>query len=84
MGRFYHASDYAGLAGGRFAFYFGYEKTSGEGEDEEWCFVATKDDTEVFRATQSQIGWEGGQPTEWGVLAGIACFLDHYPKRSPD
>lgn len=77
---FYHASDYAGMSAGRYGFYFGYEETAGEGDDEEWCFVAKKDGKEVFRATASQIGWSGGDPTEWGVLEGIALYIESKTK----
>lgn len=73
---FYHASDYAGLTAGAYHFYFGYEETVGEGDDEERCFVAKKGGVEIFRATATDLGWTGGDPTEWGLMEGIALYIE--------
>lgn len=76
----YSASDYAGLHAGRFSFYYGYEETTGG----EWCFVAKRAGEEIFRATATELGVDPGCPTEWGLLEGIALYIESKTKVSSD
>jgi hypothetical protein len=67
----YAASDYAGISGGRFSFYFGYEETMGE----EWCFVAKEGDQEIMRIPQSKLGVKDRWDVVENLMAGISKWL---------
>jgi hypothetical protein len=71
MSNFYIASDYDGVSGGRFSFYFGYEETL----DDEWCFVAKEVGVEILRIPQSKLGVKDRWNVEANLLAGIARWL---------
>ena len=71
MSRHYAASDYAGLEGGGFSFYFGYEET----KEDCWAFVMRRDKRELLRFSAKELGVEDADPTE-GLLAGIAKAMD--------
>ena len=68
---YFVASDYAGLSGGRFSFYYGYEKTI----DDEWCFVVSENDQEVARWPASILG-NPQFNVEAGLMAGISKWLE--------
>lgn len=68
---YFIASDYSGLSGGRFSFYYGYEKTL----NDEWCFVAYENNVEVLRLPSSKLGNDQFN-VEAGLMAGIAKWLE--------
>lgn len=68
----YVASDYAGLSGGRFAFYFGYEETL----DDEWCFVVKENGEETLRIPQSKLGCKDQWDVTANLMAGISEWLE--------
>ena len=69
----YTASDYAGLSGGAYDFYYGYEVTD---KDDNWLFVAKVSGTEVARWTAEQIGIAPDHDPHRILMRGIAKFLD--------
>lgn len=73
--KFYIASDYAGVSGGKFSFYFGYEIT--DDANDEWCFQAKDLNVEIMRIPHSQLK---GNPSVYEchecLLAGIAMWLE--------
>lgn len=74
----YEASDYAGLQVGHFDFYYGYECT--EADDEEdvespWCFRARIAGREII-LTQSDIGASSQWDCAENLLKGIATLLE--------
>jgi len=84
MSNHYAAGDYAGLSGGGFSFYYGYEET----KDDDWAFVMRKDDVdgpkELVRFSATELGVRNGDDPTEGLLAGIARALDFlYRKPSP-
>ena len=72
MSEAYSASDYAGLNGGAYSFYYGYEKTN---DDDDWLFIAKVSGTEVARWTAAEIGEDAWEPRRV-LMAGIAKFLE--------
>lgn len=74
--RFYIASDYAGVVGGKHSFYYGYEEVAGGRYGEEWCFVAKTDGAETLRVPASKLVGKP-EPFECAecLLAGIAMWL---------
>lgn len=73
----YHSEDYAGMNGGQWSFYYGYEKTNDAGD---WLFVAYRGQEEFFSATASELH----QRDLWDVTAvllyGIAFTLEKWEK----
>jgi len=77
MSNHYSAGDYAGLSGGGFSFYYGYEETKGDG----WAFVMQKGEKELVRLSATELGVTNGDDPNVGLLAQIAKALDIlYPK----
>lgn len=72
MSKHYSAGDYAGLEGGGFSFYYGYEET----KVEEWAFVAKKHGIEFLRLSTKELGIRDGDEPIYGLLSGIAKSLD--------
>ncbi len=87
----YIASDYAGMVSGPLQFYFGYEHTvcthhktedecsEADCGDNEWAFVAWKDDKEVMRIPQSKLNPRKNEDTSFYLLSGIAMYLGSAP-----
>jgi hypothetical protein len=75
MARIYSASDYAGLESANLIAYYGYEETVGDGDNEEWCFVAKVNDEEIARIPRSQLKVRGDECIEF-LLIGIATLFD--------
>jgi len=73
---FYISSDYAGVNGGDYSFYFGYEETIKSGDDEEWCFVAKKNGVMTDKIPQSKLNVSRGADMSEYLLAGISLWLD--------
>jgi len=85
MSEFYSASDYAGIIGGDYEFYYGYEsalKIQSDCCDEPctcdspWRFTVTKNEKEIWAATSEELGednWECARV----LMAGVGAWLDH-------
>ena len=84
MTNIYSASDYAGLSGGAYSFYYGYEET----KNDEWAFVATRkgfDEAgatfvkEIARFSKSELDQivESDEPASF-LLAGIAKLFEQF------
>ena len=69
----YDASDYAGLSGGRFRFYYGYEETDAE---DNWQFVAYENDEEMARYTAAEVGARQFDQPVMVLLKGVAKYLE--------
>lgn len=76
MANSYEASDYAGLVSKNLDAYYGYEQTVGDGDDEEWAFVATVNGKEIARIGFSKLGVRDQFNTGECVLKGLAILLD--------
>lgn len=72
------SEDYASVSGGVMGFYFGYEETLGDGDNAEWCFVATESSREVMRVPRSKLGVSSRSSMEEYLLAGIAKWLEEF------
>lgn len=68
----YHASDYAGLVGGKYRFYYGYEETN---EDDEWLFRAWQGDTLTMSYTAEQLGMKQFDSPRDVLMRGIARYF---------
>jgi hypothetical protein len=73
MSNRYSSSDYAGLSGGGFSFYYGYEEL----KDDDWAFVMRKGDKELVRFSATELGLRNGDDPTIGLLAGIEKSLDY-------
>lgn len=76
MPNVYEASDYAGLVAKNLDAYYGYEQTTGEGDDAEWCFVASVNGKEIARIPESKLGARDQFNCEENLLCGLAILLD--------
>lgn len=90
MSDVYGASDYAGMSGGKWSFYYGYEfiwcpalgfvdrcnDDGDDGHEHEWAFTASYDKQVVAQYKASDIGAGMDIDTEMNVLRGIARMLD--------
>lgn len=81
--RHYIASDYAGVSGGGFKFYYGYEYTNGEENGDEWCFVAWKGAEEIMRVPTSKLHVTRHAGMEEFLLAGISQWLERQSEKEP-
>lgn len=73
MAEAYSASDYAGLSGGAYSFYYGYEETNDDGD---WLFLAKVRGTVVARWTTHDLDGTTAYDQPNDVLMwGIARFL---------
>lgn len=84
----YGASDYAGMSGGKWSFYYGYEflwcpirgfvkghYDCPDEDDHEWSFEASYDGRVVAQYKSSDIDASMGIDTEVNVLRGISRML---------
>ena len=72
----YTAGDYAGLSGGRYSFYYGYEQTD---PHDNWLFIGKIDGIEIVAWTAEQLDMEQFDDTARILMRGIAKFLDQFP-----
>lgn len=78
----YVASDYAGISGGAYSFYYGYEETN---EDDDWLFLAKVRGTVVARWTAEELGFGQHDHPSDVLMWGIAKFLAELsPENSDD
>lgn len=79
MAEIYSASDYAGLNGGKYSFYYGYEfgkELDDDGREREvWGFEARVNGVVVLRARHKE-SWPSQWDTEKCLMYGIANFFD--------
>lgn len=76
------SDDYAGLYSGKYQFYYGYEVTlNDEDDDSEWCFQVKENGREIYKTPQSEIdkitkNCSGNidSPKDY-LLAGIGIWL---------
>lgn len=81
MAEAYESSDYAGLKGGRFRFYYGYEETDAEGN---WQFVAYEGGQERVSFTAQALGAKQFDQPSMVLMKGIARYMDlAYPQPTP-
>lgn len=70
----YSASDYASAKAGKYNFYYGSECVDPKTGD--WLFVVSKNDKEVFTATNEQLLNYCPEPTPIGMLvAGMTMYM---------
>ena len=78
MARTYTANDYAGVQSKNLSAYYGYEETVGDGDDEEWCFVAKVGEKEILRIPQSKLKTADGFDCGASLLEGIGALFDKF------
>ena len=75
----YYSDDYAGLeikiGRSNYRFYFGYERTVDEYEDDEWCFCVTKNNKEIMVVPQSRLHPSKSESPIFYLLRGMAFYL---------
>lgn len=87
MSEFYSASDYAGLSGGGFSFYYGYETALCQAEDfndddrnehtEAWRFEVTRNGKTLWSKTADDLGvGKYCHEPKHVLMCGIAKWLD--------
>lgn len=50
----YYSDDYAGLVSGKYSFYYGYEVTDPNSEDD-WCFQVKENNKVVYSLTATEL-----------------------------
>jgi hypothetical protein len=78
MSNAYSASDYAGLSGGEWSFYYGYESAEQDSDEEPgpWMFTASGPDVFKMKRTAAQLGCRQFDDPARVLLVGIALALD--------
>ena len=71
----YWSGDYAGLVGGHWRFYYGYEAVD---DDDNWLFTAEFKGERVMTATAEQLGVDPRENVGAILNMGIAKTLDFY------
>ena len=69
----YASDDYAGLKGGPYEFYYGYEKTN---DNDDWLFVAKVGGVDKFTTTANSLGMEQFDDVSMILMKGIARFFE--------
>ena len=73
MAEAYSAGDYAGITGGGYSFYYGYERTNG---NDEWLFVVIRNGKELASWTARELKADQFDDPMSVLAKGVARFLD--------
>jgi len=90
MSEWYVSSDYAGLSGGNYSFYYGYESALPVDSDccdepctcdSPWRFTVSKGGVEVWSSTAEELGEESSECARV-LMAGIGAWFDYATNQS--